>query len=99
MERKLPLIPNRIETSTIKEIDEHITDHKYNLDQILYGNGRYRYDTNRTILLSNVCSIVKGLLQLYFSLFYAIDLKTVLLSKKSVFKSKKTPVFQGLLIV
>ena len=44
-------------------------------------------------------SIVKGLLQLYFSLFYAIDLKTVSLSKKSVFKSKKPPVFQGLLIV
>ena len=40
----------------IKEIDENIiTDHKNDLDQILlYGNGRYRYDTNRIILLSTI---------------------------------------------
>ena len=38
----------------IKEIDDNIiTDHKNYLDQILlYGNERYRYDTNRMILLS-----------------------------------------------
>ena len=40
----------------IKEIDENIvTDHKNDLDQILlYGNERYRYDTNRMILLSTI---------------------------------------------
>ena len=40
----------------IKEVDENIiTDLKNNLDQILlYGNGRYRYDTNRIILLSTI---------------------------------------------
>ena len=40
----------------IKEIDENIaTDHKNDLDQILlHGNGRYRCDINRTILLSTI---------------------------------------------
>ena len=40
----------------IKEINEHIiTDNKHHLDQILlYGNRRYRYDTNRIILLSTI---------------------------------------------
>ena len=40
----------------IKEIDESIiTDHKNDLDLILlYGNGRYRYNTNRMILLSTI---------------------------------------------
>ena len=40
----------------IKEIDENIvTDHENDLDQILlYGNERYRYDTNRMILLSTI---------------------------------------------
>ena len=40
----------------IKEIDENIvTNYKNDLDQILlYGNGRYRYDTNRMILLSTI---------------------------------------------
>ena len=40
----------------IKEIDENIvTEHKNDLDQIfLYGNGCYRYDTNRMILLSTI---------------------------------------------
>ena len=40
----------------MKEIDKNIiTDHKNDLDQILlYGNGRYRYDTNRMILLSTI---------------------------------------------
>ena len=38
----------------IKEIDENIvTDHKNDLDQgLLYGNERYRYNTNRMTLLS-----------------------------------------------
>ena len=40
----------------IKEIDEDIVDdHKNDLDQILlYGDGRYRYDTKRMILLSTI---------------------------------------------
>ena len=37
----------------IKEI--YVTGHKNDLDQILlYGNKRYRYDTNRIILLSTI---------------------------------------------
>ena len=40
----------------IREIDENIiASHKKGLDQILlYRNGRYRYDTNGMILLSNI---------------------------------------------
>ena len=40
----------------IKEIDEHhVSDHKNDLNQILlHGKGRYRYVTNRIILLSAI---------------------------------------------
>ena len=63
--------------SDIKEIDENIvTDHKNDFDQILlYGSYRYRYDTNRMILLSSIeygyfVWIVKSLICLYFSLLF-----------------------------
>ena len=56
----------------IKEIDESIiTDHKNDLDLILlYGNGRYRYNTNRMILLSTITFCIAGLICLYFSLLF-----------------------------
>ena len=46
----------QIEWKTLKEVDEHnITDHINDLDQILlYGNERYKYDTNGMILLSTI---------------------------------------------
>ena len=49
-------IERRTLLNYIKEIDEHIkTDHKNDLDQLLlYGNERYRYDTNKMILLSTI---------------------------------------------
>ena len=58
----------------IKEIYEKIvTGHKNDLYQILlYGNKRYRYDTNRIILLSTIkfCIDSKSLICLYFSLLF-----------------------------
>ena len=49
-------IERRTFLNDIKEIDEHIiTDQKNDLDQILlYENERYRYDTNRMVLLSTI---------------------------------------------
>ena len=56
-----------------KKHENIITDHKNDLDQILlYETGRYRYDTNRMILLSTIkfCLNSKSLICLYFSLLF-----------------------------
>ena len=64
----------RTHLNDIKETDEHIiTDHENDLDQFLvYENGRYRYDTNRTILLATTkfCIDKKGFaLPLFYFVF------------------------------
>ena len=88
--RKTQFFPVSI-VNDIKETDEHIiTDHKNDLDQILlHENGRYRYDTNRMILL---LSTIK----------FCIDKKRFtllcLVSNQLVFNPDKPPVVRVLLL-